>query len=71
MTSTNNFVYNENNFVHSENYIGEVYLGQPHGRGKSYVKGTDKISYDGEWKNGRRDGYGTDYGYDGDVLYCG
>ena len=43
-------------------YVGEILNGQPNGKGKLYYDATDskeRTYYEGDWKNGKRCGYGT------------
>ena len=50
-------------------YVGEIVANKPHGKGIIYYKSDDsnnRVSYDGDWVNGKRDGYGTITWKDGD-----
>ena len=43
-------------------YVGDILDGKPHGQGIIYYKPDDseeKVSYEGSWVNGEREGYGT------------
>lgn len=43
-------------------YEGEIRNGKPHGKGKIYYEASDskeRMSYDGDWENGLRSGYGV------------
>ncbi len=53
-----------------EHYDGEIdEEGRPHGKGIKYY--LDGSRYEGEWKHGKKDGFGTDYREDGIKSYEG
>ena len=52
-------------------YDGDFVNNKSHGKGKRYNTETGKLEYDGEWKDGLRNGEGTVYKENGTVRYKG
>ena len=54
-----------------EKYIGPLLNGLRHGKGKVYYKKNGNIKYEGEFVNGKYEGYGEIFNEDGKVKYKG
>lgn len=54
---------------HGTFYRGEQLNGRPHGQGREEGE-WDRLIYEGGWKNGLRDGFGTDYDFLKQVREC-
>lgn len=52
-------------------YKGEMHNNAVNGYGTLYYTETGKVKYEGNWKDGKFDGYGTLYDEDGEIEYKG
>lgn len=58
-------------FKNGDVYIGDVVKGKPHGDGTMTYNNEDKLVYEGEWKNGKREGKGVSLKKSDNSMYEG
>ena len=54
-----------------EKYIGQLINGLRHGKGTVYYKKNEKIKYEGDFVNGKYEGFGELYNENGKIIYKG
>jgi|SaaInlV_125m_DNA_1040241.scaffolds.fasta_scaffold72340_1 hypothetical protein len=58
------------NYTNGDKYIGDIEDDCPHGKGKMTFANNEIMSYDGDWINGNKHGYGS-YIYTNGAIYNG